>query len=530
VSLLRSLRGYGSYGVAIPGFVKHRLSVEEARAQVRQRLNTREQRFLEVLDRCIFAHPGSPYLPLLKAAGCEMGDIRKMVGSDGLEATLDRLRREGVYFTFEEFKGRETVRRGGLSLSVSAGDFDNPAAPRHYSKQTGGTTGRATRVWMNLDFWAETAVVRLLGLEAHGLVRVPSARWRRGGPSSVASMVNHARLGRDAEQWFIPRTPQGTRETLRNVLAKNLITYAARLGGLRLPKPIPVYPDDGLPVALWARDQLSTGGRCLIRTSVSNAVRVSIAAIANGIDLTGASIMGNGEPPTPAKVEAITRSGANWIPTYGFSEGGRVGTGCVDPVDGTDVHLYHDGLALIQYPRAVSGSDVVVDAFNFTSLSLNAPKVLLNVESDDFGTLERRSCGCPLEEIGFDRHLRNIFSFGKLTGEGVTLVGSDMVRILEEVLPSRFGGSPLDYQLIEEEDARSFTRLVLLVSPRVRLDDEASVVQTVLNELDSGDRASSMAGKIWDGAGTLTIRRGEPVATARGKLMPLHLSRQSGTA
>ena len=56
-----------------------------------------------------------------------------------------------------------------------------------------------------------------------------------------------------------------------------------------------------------------------------------------------------------------------------------------------------------------------------------------------------------------------------MTGEGMTLIGTDMVRILEEDLPRRFGGSPLDYQLMEEEDERGFTRLSLVVSPDVVL-------------------------------------------------------------
>jgi len=92
----------------------------------------------------------------------------------------------------------------------------------------------------------------------------------------------------------------------------------------------------------------------------------------------------------------------------------------------------------------VPGSDITVDAFHFTTLLPTARKLLLNVESDDYGVVETRSCGGPLESYGYTEHLRQIRSFRKLTGEGVTLVGSEMLRILEEVLPARFGGSPLD--------------------------------------------------------------------------------------
>lgn len=78
--------------------------------------------------------------------------------------------------------------------------------------------------------------------------------------------------------------------------------------------------------------------------------------------------------------------------------------------------------------------------------------------------LSKTARGCPLEDLGLTDHLRQVRSFSKLTGEGVTLIGSDVVHILEEVLPARYGGSPLDYQMMEVEDEDGFTRLWLLVS------------------------------------------------------------------
>jgi hypothetical protein len=152
---------------------------------------------------------------------------------------------------------------------------------------------------------------------------------------------------------------------------------------------------------------------------------------------------------------------------------------------------------------------------------------MLNVETDDFGVIEGRSCGCPMERYGFTEHLRDIRSFQKLTGEGVTLIGSDMIRILEEVLPARFGGSPLDYQLLEEEDDRGFTRLRLLVSPKVKLADDRSVIEVVLHALGTSGPSSDLARAIWSQAQTLTIKRAEPVSTARGKLMPLYLFKRA---
>jgi hypothetical protein len=238
------------------------------------------------------------------------------------------------------------------------------------------------------------------------------------------------------------------------------------------------------------------------------------------------TIIGGGEPPTGAKTRQIKASGARWIPTYSFVEAGQVGTGCAQPVDGNDLHFFADSLALVQHTRRVPGTSIDVQAFCFTSLLPSSPKVLINVESDDYGLVESRRCGCPLEEIGLGTHLRMVRSYRKLTGEGVTLVGSEMVRILEEVLPARFGGSPLDYQLIEEEDGRGFTRLSLVISPRVRVDDEGAVVDAVLAALAGGSDAADSARSLWAQAGTFQVKRMDPVLTARGKLMPLHLERE----
>jgi hypothetical protein len=211
---------------------------------------------------------------------------------------------------------------------------------------------------------------------------------------------------------------------------------------------------------------------------------------------------------------------------YAFTEAGAVGAGCAHPVDGNDLHLMKDTLALIQHPRRVPGSGIEVPAFYFTALLPTVPKILINVESDDYGIVEQRRCGCPLEDAGYPEHIREVRSFRKLTGEGVTLVGSDMERILEQVLPSRFGGGPLDYQLIERENDRGQTKLVLFVDPRVEIVDEQAIIETLYDELSRGDSAADIARAFWQQGNTLTVERAAPVWTGRGKLMPLHLDKK----
>jgi hypothetical protein len=252
------------------------------------------------------------------------------------------------------------------------------------------------------------------------------------------------------------------------------------------------------------------------------AMRVSVAAQEQGISLAGLTFLTGGEPSTPAKVARITASGARWVPTYSSTEVGNIGIGCARPAGGVDIHLYKDLHAVIQAPRDVAGSALTVPAFYFTTLLPSAPKILLNVEIGDYGIIESRSCGCPLEGYGFTDHLREIRSFGLLTSEGTTVLVAKMTWVLEEVLPARFGGSALDYQIIEREDADGLTRLDLLVHPRLRLTDEAAVVQTVITHL------SGLRRNLWTEAGTIRVRRAAPVVSARGKFIPVHLARSTG--
>jgi hypothetical protein len=283
-------------------------------------------------------------------------------------------------------------------------------------------------------------------------------------------------------------------------------------------------------VARWTANTLRVHGRCVLRAHVSKLLRVAIAAQANGHDLTGAIFMGGGEPPTPAKVRQIEATGATLITGYHFTEVGPVGMHCMNSADPNDQHLLLDHLAMITRTESVPGFGMDVDTFCFTTLLPTAPKLLLNVAIDDCGTVETRRCGCPWESFGFTTHVRDIRSSRKLTGEGVTLIGTDMERILEDVLPARFGGTPLDYQLLEEEDERGFTRLSVVVSPRVALDDEAALIDVVLQALGAGDAGAAMSAAIWNQAGALRVRRAEPHATSRGKVMPLHVARRGAPA
>jgi hypothetical protein len=531
MSLLGEMKMFSRFAWGLRGFLSHPITLDEARARIERRMAERDLNFLRLIERGIFGYRKSPYLPLLKFAGCEMGDIKTMVRTDGLEKTLHRLRDAGVYIGFEEFKGRQPVVRGGQVIPTHPHSFDNPFLSSAYKTESSGTTGAQTRVETDLEHLAAQSTHLMLARQAHGVLDVPTALWRGILPdgSGINNLLRAAHLGKYPQKWFSPLVAANLKPALK--YKYNLATYTTVILGRLLGKPMPwpemVGIEDALVVARWASQTLKDDGRCLILAPVSRALRVCIAAREAGLDLSGATFMIAGEPPTPAKVKGIESTGARFFPTYGLAEAGRIGMGCARPIDCNDLHLLKDAFAIIQKPRQVAGSEILVEAFNITSLLLTAPKLMLNVEIDDYGILESRSCGCPLETLGFSEHLREIRSFSKLTGEGVTLVGSEMVRILEEVLPARFGGSPLDYQLLEEEDSQGFTRLSLLVNPSLAIADEQAVIDAVLQAMEKSSVGADSASAIWKQANTLRVKRQKPVWTARGKLMPLHLANRS---
>jgi phenylacetate-coenzyme A ligase PaaK-like adenylate-forming protein len=252
-------------------------------------------------------------------------------------------------------------------------------------------------------------------------------------------------------------------------------------------------------------------------------VRICGSAREAHLDLEGVVFTTGGEPLTRAKADAIAETGARSIANYHMAEIGAIGRGCPRGDDPNDQHFLADHLALIQWPRSVGAFEV--EAFLLTTLLPTAKRILLNVEIDDYGTVEPSDCGCGLERYGFDLCLRRVRSFSKLTAEGVTLVGSEMEHILEAVLPKRFGGTPLDYQLVEEEDGSGLTRVVVVIHPRVGPIDEAAVVAAVLEGLHGASLGTAMGGGLLGAAGALLVRRVEPALTARGKLIPLHLAR-----
>jgi hypothetical protein len=161
----------------------------------------------------------------------------------------------------------------------------------------------------------------------------------------------------------------------------------------------------------------------------------------------------------------------------------------------------------------------------FSSLRPTAPIILLNVSMGDQAVVVRRACGCPLERLGWATHLHTVRSYEKLTAGGAAFLGADVIRVLEEVLPARFGGDPTDYQLVEEEAADGRPQLRLLVHPAVGPLEPAAVAEAFLEAIGGGTGAERVMGLMWRGAGLLRVERRAPLATGSGKVLHLRLDR-----
>ncbi len=518
------LKTFARFPFALRRFLQHPLTLKQAEEIIDERLQQREENFLRVVERSIFGYPRSPYLALLKLAGCELGDLRALVRQRGLECALRELREEGVYVTFEEFKGRRPIVRNGTTICTTPRDFNNPSSRRDFTLLTGGSTGLASSVNQDLDYIAAGAPHQIITLAAYDLLDAPLAYWMNILPGNALRFIlQRAYLGHYPLRWFSSTGWRDSKQWLKYDLATLYMTFWINVFGAHRLFPQIVKLDEALTVARWAQQTLKNNERCLLYIGASRALRVSLAAQQAGIDLTGLTVRMGGEPVTAIKLRRIQDCGIRSLIGYGTSETGTLGFGCQHPAHTDDVHFFHDSFALIAYPHPLVRSDATVPAFNLTCLMDSSPKVMLNYQTDDYGVLEERSCGCPLGTYGYSTHLSEIRSYSKLLGEGVTLIGNEMLHILEEVLPARFGGSLLDYQLMEEEDEQGFTRTYLVISPRIEIADEGQVIDVVLNALTEQSPMADAARRVWQQAQTVRIKRMEPKATERGKFSPLNI-------
>jgi hypothetical protein len=490
---------------------------------VRSGLATREPAFLRKVLHAVYREPGSPYARLFEHAGCEYGDLERLVTDRGLDGALSELAASGVYLTVDEFKGRRPVTRGSTTFDCGPAAVRNPLSAFHLAVRSGGTRGPGTPVLMDLGFVRGCGATTNVFLRAWGDDGWPKALWETPGAGARFRLLEYASFGAAPERWFSQVDPGSTRLDPVFRWSERATRWSARLAGVAVPRPEHVSLEDPLPIARWMAEVVRGGRHPYLFTFPSSAVRLCRAASEAGIDLSGARLALSGEPVTAARLATVRASGAAALPRYGSMETGAIGFGCLEPDSPDDMHVLRDLHALIQAPATVRAAERLPEgALLVTALHPQSPFVMLNASMGDQGEIAQRSCGCPLEEVGYPVHLSSVRSFEKLTSEGMTFMDTDVVRVLEDVLPAKLGGSPTDYQLVESEDGLGRARLRLLVHPRLGELDEERVKETFLDALEGSGTSATAMGLMWRDAELLSVARIAPKVTGAGKIQHLH--------
>lgn len=525
--MFNDLKMFGRYFSGLRRYLQQPLTPEECRQKVLRQLQHRSDSFLKVVERGIYANPRSPYARLLKHAGIDFGTVVALVRSDGVEATLERLYDAGVFVTFEEFKGRQPVRRSGLNFKVRPEDFHNPLLARDYELRTGGSRGPGTRIIVDFDLLAHEAAYHDLSLECLGLRGRPVAIWYGVPPvvSGLKHLLRCAKIDQPIERWFSLSKLVLRPKTLKYFVFTHYALYGSKVFGKPLPVPEYTPLEHASKVALWLAGKKRAGSPAELHSNPSSGVRVCLAAQENRLDISGTFFRFNGEPYTAAKAKIVEATGCRAATQYSMGEIGNIGMACGAPAALDDIHLLTDKLAVIQREKQLADSTIRINALHYTTLLPSCPKLLLNVESDDYGRVERRKCGCLWGELGFEQHIENIRSYDKLTSEGMTFFGSELLSLLEDILPSQFGGHPTDYQFLEEEE-NGLPRVNIVVSPRVGDVDESRLIRTILDRLGSSLVLKNMMAERWRDGQTLRVIRREPFASGAAKILPLHILRK----
>ncbi len=527
LSILRRLPAYARLAAELRTFLREPLTPASAERVAVEALGAREARLVSLLGRMYRART-EPYWSLLQHAGVDESDSLALVRREGVEGALRALARAGVHLSLDELRGRVPIRRGSLTLSTAelSSSLAASSARAVLHSRSSGSRSSGTRSSIRVECLVEESALRLLALRDRGHAGSPVGLWLPilPGSAGIKNMLRYAKMGRPPSRWFshAPVDPRGNPE---GAWLTGAVIRLGRLYGVRLPEPELTPMDQAETVAEWLVRLRGRGSPAVLGTYVSSAVRVAQAATRAGSRLDGTLFVGLGEPLTAARAAAIRRTGADVTCTYAMSEAGTLATGCASPSTPDDMHVLLGRAAFIQQPRLAG--DRSVDALLLTALSPYAPRLLLNVETGDTGTLERRPCDCTFPVLGYDLHLSNVISYEKFTGEGMTYDASDLARVVEETLPARFGGVAGDYQAVAEEGRDGLLRLTVLVSPSVGDVDEGEVIASVQAELRRGPAGYRLAELVWKQAGLLQVRRAEPTATPGGKLLPFHLQRPS---
>lgn len=499
------------------GLVRQPVTLAESRAVVAAEVRERGPRFLASLDRLVWPVARSPIRRLLEHAGIEAGDLARLVEDTGLDGTLEALRDAGVYVAYEEYHGRSEARRGSATFSFEPADFFNPLTKADYLATTGGSRSEGTPVELSFAWQRRQGLQRPLQAEMAGCLGAPLAVWLPVFPSAAGfgAVMKSTAGGNRPERWFsqVPTDLRGI--TTHKQIANRFLPALNALTRAGMPGPEHVPTSDPAPVVTWLQDALGRTGKAAITGYASSLTALARHALDHGVDLTGVVAYPASEPVTTGKLTTMRAAGMAPFPMYAFVPEGTMGVHCQHCED-EEYHLWGQDLAVVSRRRS-RGDGTDVDAFLWTSLALEAPRVMVNVENDDYGTIQRDlPCPCPLGQMGLTTRLSRIRGISKVVAAGISLDGEVFDALTELALPARLGGGPGDFQFVED-DGDAGTSVTLRIHPRLGDIDHHAARNAVRDALADSDNGV-LADSVW-GADRLRIDRAAPLATKAGKIL-----------
>ncbi|WP_143311613.1 phenylacetate--CoA ligase family protein [Candidatus Methanoperedens nitratireducens] len=507
-------------------FLGEKITLEESMGIIAQRLKKRDEMFLEFIKEKIYEKEDSPYLKLMKTTGLEFKDIESFVADRGIEGTLKELAERGVYLTIDEFKGRSVCKRNGHTFSFREEDFNNITSAAGIRGATGGTRSQGTPVFFNFDYIREKSVLRKILLDAFDILDYPCVVWFPDG-LGLSVTLEISKLGKPPLKWFYPinraiQKKSNWFSSFKYWLMIESIAATTNMRGVHLPRPEYIDFEDSIKVAKYLSEIIEKHGGCYVITYPSSALKACRAAKEKGLRIAGTWFLLGGEPFTDLKKKEMESVGAKGVGFYISTESGPISLTCSNPGEIDDSHLLDGHIAVIQKREEVKFSNLTVDAFLLTSFLPDGPKTLLNVEMGDFGVIEKRSCGCRLEKLGLLEHIHTIRSFEKMTGIRMSMLNNGLLRIVEEILPRRFGGSVTDYQIVEVE-GDGFTELNLLISPNIAGVNKEKVLETMLDELRAIGKNCNLSIDMLENVKNIRIKREYSKRTRVGKVFSFHV-------
>lgn len=507
------------FAAGLPGFFRNRVTPALARKDLEARLKHRKDDFLRFVRETIYRNPNSPYLKLLRQADFQFDDLHALVVKEGVQGSLKAMYHEGVYLTLDEFKGRVPVVRGTSTFDVNPSVLRNPLSMPSVRTQTSGSSGSRVSVVLDLSFVKKRSIDHCMLLEARGGLGWAHAIWGVPGFADTLRLLELTSCGISPDRWFSQIDFDSPELHPRYRWSSSVLRNMARLFGPSIPAKEYVPWNDPTPIARWLNRSLERGTTPHLITHVGPGVRICQTALSQNIDIAGSQFTIGGEPFTTARHEMFHKAGSTVLPRMMASECGYIGYGCLRPCSVDDMHVIDDMNTVISLKEKDALGGLPANAVLISSMRPNAPVVLLNVSLGDQAIVDQKSCGCHLEKLGWTTHIREVRSFKRLTAGGMTFNDKDVERVLEHVLPARFGGTPLDYQIIESEGSDGDPRISLVVSPSVGAIDEAALASTFIDSIGFGSGPERIMGRQWKTGKLVSVKRRPPSMTASGKVL-----------